>query len=272
MALSVRERKELFSATKERLGQVIGASGKSEELVRLTKEIVQAAQKLAQGTNDDMRNKSTSILAEFVIAAKRIAQDTRAVDAASLQKLSSTRKAVEVLVEELDAWHSPQSSSRDETDLGLENILVRTSSQTEKAGGGGSVGVGLKVGNRSSPTGSTSSASNIVVNTEQEKILLIDLRIQQEELVKKKEPQCSPTQHRGKTEDTLKMLVVGLSRSISQLMDLAGQRSLCKETLIDPAITLARMICILLDVVDCLFVSKYPMRMQVGVFKILCSQ
>lgn len=266
MALSPRERKELFSATKERLAEVIGASGKSEELVMLTTQIVKAVKRLAQGTDDGIRNRSTSTLAEFVIAAKRIAQDTRAVDAASLQKLSSTRKAVEVLVEELDAWHSSQSSSRDETDSCLENILDRTSSQSEICSSSNGGGRGKMVRNKSSPTISSSgSCGNFMVVTEQEKKLLVELKYQQEELLKKKEPQKSPTQHRSKADDMLGMVVAGLSRSTSQLMDLAGQRSPSKEVLIDPAIMLAKMICILLDVVDGLFVSKYPMRMQVGV-------
>lgn len=262
MALSARERRELFSATMDRLAKVIGASGKSEELVKLTTQIVQAAKKLVQGTPDDIRNRSTATLAEFVIAAKKIAQDTRAVDAASLQKLSSTRKAVEVLVEELDAWHSSQLPSRDETDLTLENILGKLSQTETVSGGGGGGGMG----SRTSPTDS-GGGGTAVVATEREKRLLLELRSQQDELAKKKEPQNSATQFHGKTEDTLGMVVAGLSRSTSQLMDLAGQRSPCKEALMDPAITLAKMICILLDVVDSLFVSKYPMRAQVRFFK-----
>ena len=256
MVLSARERKDLLATTKEQLAEVIGASGKSEELVRLTKEIVQAVKKLAEGTRDDIRNKSTATLADFVIAAKRIAQDTRAVDAASLQKLSSTRKAVEVLVEELDTWH--QSRAVDESDFALANILNRNSFQGDQVGSSSGGGSGLVRGNS---TGSNNSA----VSSEYEKKLVVELRSLQKELAKRKEPQNSPTQHQGKTEDILAKVVAKLSHCTSQLLELAGQKSPEKESLMDNAITLARMICILLDVVDSLFVSKYPMRMQVNI-------
>ena len=262
MALTSRERRELFSETKERLAQVIGASGKAEELVRLTTQIVQGSKKLVVGTPEGLRTRSTATLADFVIAAKKIAQDTRAVDAASLQKLSSTRKAVDLLLDELDAWHSSQGSGRDEVDLMLEDFLGKAPDNCSSNSSGVSSGGG--VGNRTSPTDRPSSTGNAMVMSEHERRLLAELKSRQEELARKKEPQNYPTPLQGRAEDTLQMVVSGLSRSTSQLMDQAGQRSPNKESMIESTITVARLICILLDVVDNLFVSKYPMRPQVS--------
>jgi hypothetical protein len=262
--LTAKERRDLYSSTMERLTEVIGASGKAEELVKLTTQIVQATKRLAQDTPDAMKNKSTAILAEFVLAAKKIAQDPRAVDSVSLQKLSSSRKAVETMVKELDSWLTTQSD-RDETDISLEDILSQTSSNSRSSvlipggvkgpspvgmGGGGT---GMK---RTSPTESGPIISEL------ERKLLIELQRQQAELTRKVEPQGKPGQH-GDPEQTLKMVVSGLSRSTSELMDLAGQKAPTKESLLEPATTLAKMVSILMDLVDTLFVSKFPMRAQV---------
>ena len=286
----------------QRLTEVIGASGKADELVKLTTQIVQAAKKLAQSTPDAMKNRSTATLAEFVMAAKKIAQDPRAVDSASLQKLSSSRKAVEALIKELDAWLTSQET-RDETDITLEDILTQTSAsnkrsslliQSTSGGGGGGMGgfskelmsappsLAASAGGmrRGSPTdislpGSSSNSgggSSVIISSssgiggpsELELKLLKELRRQHEELTRKAEPQAKPSQH-GDPEQVLKVAVAGLSRSTAQLMDLAGQKiPASKESLLDPATTLAKMVSILMDLVDSLFVSKFPMRSQVG--------
>jgi len=259
MALSARDRRELLSETKDRLSQVIGASGKAEELVKLTTQIVQGCKKLVEGTPEGLRTRSTATLAEFVIAAKKIAQDTRAVDSASLQKLSSSRKAVDSLVDELDVWHSSRSSGKDEVDLIFENILGTCPPESSSSGGG--------MGRKTSPTDrrpSSSNAGSASVSSEHERRMLAELKSCQDELMRKKEPQEYPTPIQGRTEDTLQMVVRGLSRCTSQLMDLANQKAPYRETLLEPATTVARLICTLLDVVDNLFVSKYPMRPQVS--------
>ncbi len=259
MALTARERRELFSETKDRLSKVIGASGKAEELVKLTTQIVQACKKLVEGTPEGLRARSTATLAEFVIAAKKIAQDTRAVDSASLQKLSSSRKAVDLLVVELDAWHSSRTSGKDEIDISLDNILGTAPPDVGSSSGG------CGVGRKTSPTGRrpNSICGSAQVISEHEKRLVAELKSQHNELARKKEPQQYPTPLQGNTEDTLKMVVSGLSRSTSQLTDQASQRAPSKELLVEPAITVARLICTLLDVVDNLFVTKFPMRPQV---------
>lgn len=270
MALTAKDQRDLYSATMERLAAVIGASGKADELVKLTTQIVQAAKKLSQDTPDAMKTKSTVTLAEFVMAAKKIAQDTRAVDSVSLQKLSSSRKAVEVLVKELDAWHTSQEKKDDtDTDLSLDDILIQTSvgsrtsilgqsvnsaSRTSLVSGQGGTGTGSK---RSSPT----EVGPLV--SEQEKKLLSELRRQQEELTRKAEPQVTAGCSHGDPEQTLKLAVTGLSRSISQLIDLGGQKAPGKEALLEPAVVLAKMVSLLMDLVDTLFVSKFPMRTQV---------
>ncbi len=264
--LSQKERRDLYSSTMERLTEVIGASGKAEELVKLTTQIVQAAKKLVEGTPDAMKNKSTITLAEFVIAAKKIAQDTRAVDSVSLQKLSSTRKAVELLLKEIDGWHTTHSA-KDE--ISLDDILRVTASQKSRTehrnslilsgrdsalGQQGVGAVAAKTGGKGSPIEPTV--------TEQEKKLVAELKKQQDGLMKRAEPQTNPSLC-GNPEEMLKVAVAGLSRSASQLMDQAGERTSSKETLLEPTITLAKMVSILMDIVDTLFVNKFPMRSQV---------
>lgn len=285
MALTAKDQRDIYSATMERLAAVIGASGKADELVKLTTQIVQAAKKLSQDTPDAMKTKSTATLAEFVMAAKKIAQDTRAVDAASLQKLSSSRKAVEMLVKELDSWHTAQSSKDDTTDLSLDDILIQTSAGSRSSlsgqsvsrtslssqaassrtslsglGGGGSGGGGGGGGSGSKRSSPTEVGPQV---SEQEKKLLSELQRQQEELTRKAEPQVAAGRSHGDPEQTLKLAVAGLSRSISQLIDLGGQKAPYKEALLEPALVLAKMVSLLMDLVDTLFVSKFPMRTQV---------
>lgn len=256
--LTAKERRDLYSSTLERLAEVIGASGKAEELVKLTTQIVQAAKKLAQDTPDAMKNRSTAILAEFVLAAKKIAQDPRAVDSVSLQKLSSSRKAVETMVKEIDSWLTAQSA-KDDTDITLEDILSQTSSNNPRSS------VLVTPGGVKGPSpvmkGSSPTESGPIVS-EQERKLLNELQRQQADLARKAEPQGKPGHH-GDPEQTLKVVVAGLSRSTSQLMDLAGQKAPTKESLLEPATVLAKMVSILMDLVDSLFVSKFPMRSQV---------
>lgn len=277
MALTAKERRELYSSTMQRLTEVIGASGKADELVKLTTQIVQATKKLAGNTPDVLKNRSTATLAEFVIAAKKIAQDTRAVDSTSLQKLSSTRKAVESLLKELDAWHS-SLSTKDETDDPLKDILTQTSSMGARTESRSSLASGVRgtsMGgtatataaaainpNPGTSTGGRKPSPTNSLSVEQEKRLLNELKRQQEELARKAEPQGKPGHH-GDPEETLKVTVSGLSRSTSQLMDLSGQKCPSKESLLEPTITLANMVSILMDLVDSLFVSKFPMRSQV---------
>lgn len=257
MTLGVKERKELVSVTMDRLTSVIGASGKAEELVRLTTQIVQAAKRLAEDTPEPTKTRSTAVLAEFVIAAKKIAQDVRAVDSSSLQKLSSSRKAVESLVKELDEWHEAQISktrgvgAREE--LSLDDILAQTN-QMSRQDSRSSSGVGT-IGKSSPPESPI---------TEQEKRLQAELKRQLEALQRKSEPQSNPEQH-GNPEEILRTAVGGLTRSTKELTELsAGQRAPNKEALLEPTVLLARMVSMLMDLVDSLFVSKFPMRTQVG--------
>lgn len=301
MPLTAKERRDLCSATAQRLTEVIGASGKAEELVKLTTQIVQAAKRLAEDTPDTLKNRSTALLAEFVIAAKKIAQDTRAVDATSLQKLSSSKKAVEALLKDLEAWHASQES-KDDTDLSLDDILVQTAASVGRTesrsslvaaggggkrgsvvlggstntgvsggggggaggGGGGGAGVQGQGARRNSPSDLYSASSD------HERRLLNELKQQQEALSKKSEPQTINL--RGNPEEVLKVSVSGLSRSTSQLVDVVGQKMPTKESLLEPAIVMAKMVSNLLDLVDSLFVTKFPMRSQVGAGEMLCRR
>ena len=257
MTLGVKERKELVSVTMERLTSVIGASGKAEELVRLTTQIVQAAKRLAEDTPEPTKTRSTGVLAEFVIAAKKIAQNVRAVDTNSLQQLSSTRKAVESLVKELDGWHEahiPKQQQAISQEPSLEEILAQTNSISRQE-------------SRSSFASGKGSPTESPV-TEQEKRLGTELKRQLEALQRKAEPQSNPEQH-GNPEEILRTAVGGLTRSTKELMELSGQGASgqkipSKEALLEPTVLLAKMVSMLMDLVDSLFVSKFPMRSQVS--------
>ena len=246
MVLGAKERKEVVSVTLERLSSVIGASGKAEELVRLTTLIVQATKKLVEETPEPTKTRSTATLAEFVMAAKRIAQDARAVDSNSLQQLSATKRAVENLVRELDSWHESQTPDRD---LSLDEILSQTSQMSRQD-------------SRSSSGSRGKGSPPITPTSELEKKLLAELKRQHETLLKKTDPQTNPQQH-GQPDDVLKMAVTGLSRSIKEMTELSSQKNPSKEALIEPTILLAKMVSVLMDLVDSLFVSKFPMRTQV---------
>ena len=238
--MDAEERRELVAETLEHLQNVIGASGRAEELIRLTTQVVQNGKRLFEGVPEDMRTKNTAILAEFVMAARTIAKDARAVDSSSLQKLGRTKRAVEALVTELDNWHASQAPlRRAEIELDLENLV-----QDPKSRSGGS------------------SPPQVPVS-ERERKLTEELMKQQVKLLKKKDPQTAPDQH-GSPEDVLKMAVTGLVRSSADLVEQAGQKNPSKELLLEPMILMSRMVAMLMDLVDSLFVSKYPMRTQVN--------
>ena len=225
-------RKELVRTANDHLANVIGASGKAEELVRLTTEIVKATRSLCQGTPEATQQNSTVTLAAFVKAAKAIAQNPRAVDSASLQQLSASKKAVETLVCELDEWHSTRT--RDEGHAALERLY--------------------------------SDGPADPGPTEQERKLADELKRQQGSLMKKREPQSEPSQH-GKPEEVLDIAIRGLEASAQELSRVAEEKNPTRRSLYEPMLTIVKMVSMLLDVVDSLFVSKYPMRSQVSGYK-----
>lgn len=228
--MDTRQRNELIVSTREYLEGVIGTTGRAEELVRMTTQIVQNGKRLTEGVPENLRQRSTATLAEFVMAAKAIAKDTRAVDSGLLQTLAAAKRAVETLVGDLESWHDSQTPGKTE-DRALTELL-----------------------HDSSPPGTPLS--------EKEKRLTEDLRRQQKILRRKREPQTAPRQH-GPPEDALRAAVGGIKRSASEMMEAAGQKSTSKEALLDPMLLTSKMVCVLMDLVDSLFISKFPMRAQV---------
>lgn len=248
MDLDVQQRKEIISITNERLSLVIGASGNAEELVSLVTQIVKALKKLIGGAPEATKTKGTSTLAEFVFAAKKIAQDARAVDSNSLQQLSSTRKAVESLVKELDSFYeSQQKSSRD---IDLHSLLKQPTSIHSRP---------------IDPVNAVSRVSPIdpPPTTEREHRLAVELQNQLEVLHSKAEPQKNPVQH-GEPSDVLTTAMTGLQRATVALVEVAGHKAPAKALVLEPTLILSKMVSMLMDLVDSLFVSKYPMRTQVS--------
>ncbi len=246
MDLDVDERREIVSTTIERLSLVIGASGNAEELVSLVTQIVKALKKLIAGAPDATKTRGTSSLAEFVFAAKKIAKDARAVDSASLQQLSRTKKAVESLVKEVNLFYESQQSYS--SDVELESLLRQTSLPSRPAEPVNDVG-------RVSPTDAPPT-------TETERRLAAELRRHQESLQAKTEPQRNPVQH-GQPSDVLRTAMVGLQRATGALVDASGHKAPAKGSVLEPTLLLTKMVSMLMDLVDSLFVSKYPMRTQV---------
>ena len=249
MGMGKKERKELVSATISQLEEVLPASGKPEELVKLTTAIVQGTKKLLDGIPEDLQTKSTSTLSEFVVAARLIAKDPRSVDAAARRALSNSRKAVDALVRELNSWHDErQGEETVSEDVVLDRLASETTSVTNNVGAVAT-----------SPTKKGPSQDDVA----KEKELRDELRKEQITLWKKTEPQQAPVQH-GKPSEALTETTEHLKTSASALVEAAGQKTLSPVDLLEPVLQLTRSVSVLLDLVDSLFVNRYPMRSQVG--------
>ena len=171
-----RERTALFRSVQDDLANVIGASGHPDELVRLTTSIVQGTKKFLVGIPDDLSTKSTAALTGFVKAARHIAKNPQAVDAKAVQELSSTRRAVETLVNQLESWHSSFTPVE-------EDVLEEFSDR------------------RSSPEAPPVS--------EQGARLVKELEQHKKQLLSKTEPQHNPPKH-GKAEEMLAIALKGV--------------------------------------------------------------
>jgi hypothetical protein len=255
-----KERKELVSATISQLEEVLPASGKPEELVRLTTAIVQSTKKLLDGTPEDLRTKSTATLSDFVVAARIIAKDPRSVGSSSRQALSSSRRAVDALVRELNSWHARRQSEEtpgEEPEVVLSSLSRITSEPAS-------------LNRLSSINGSGSGPGPTVVpgaNPEEaakERELRDALRKEQITLWKKTEPQLAPTQH-GKPSEVLTDMTEKLKNSARVLVEIASQKAPGPAELLEPALQATRAVSVLLDLVDSIFVNRYPMRSQVSV-------
>lgn len=232
MAMDARERRQVITAVQDNLANVIGASGNREELVRLTTSIVQGTKKVLVGVPEELSAKSTSVLSNFVVSARSIAKNPRAVDAKDVQELSSCRRAVELLVNELENWHSSQGSDRDSEEAVLESFSS----------------------DRKSPEAQPLS--------EREQRLLHELKKLQSTIQRKKDPQKSPPDP-SNVDEALDLCLKGANRASAELSQACEARMPSREQLLEPLILMCKMVSTLLDIVDSLFVSKYPMRSQV---------
>lgn len=258
MGMGRKERKELVAATISQLEEVLPASGKPEELVKLTTAIVQSTKKLLEGTPEELITKSTATLSDFVVAARSIAKDPRSVDASTRQALSNSRKAVDALVRELNTWHDErQGGGKGSEDA--EVVLNRIASET-------SIGAGLPRQNSANGDGAVPGRRGSVQTPEdgaKEKELRDELKKEQITLWKKTEPQQAPTQH-GKPSDVLTTTTGDLKTGAKDLVEVASQKNPSPAVLLEPALQVTKSVSILLDMVDSLFINRYPMRSQVG--------
>ena len=251
-----KERKELVSATISQLEEVLPASGKPEELVRLTTAIVQSTKKLLDGTPEELHTKSKVTLSDFVVAARIIAKDPRSVDSSSRQALSSSRRAVDALVRELNSWHDRRQS--EETPGEDQEVVLSSLSRITSEP--------VSLNRLSSLNGSGSGSGTSVSSPEEtakEKELRDALRKAQITLWKKTEPQQAPTQH-GKPSEVLTETTGKLTGGAKVLVEVASQKSPGPAELLVPAVQVTRAVSVLLDLVDSIFVNRYPMRAQVS--------
>ena len=247
MALDRKGRKELVSETISRLEEVLPASGKPEELVKLTTRIVQNTKMLLSETPEDLATRSTTTLSEFVVAARVIAKNPQSMDASARQKLSNSRRAVEALVKELDSWHD-ESHRRRKISEDADVVLNRLASQTS-----------LSASKSSSGLGTHAEQSQ---EDEKTKQVREELKKEQIALWKKTEPQQAPVQH-GKPIEALTSATGQLQQATRGLKHAAAMKAPSPIELLEPALLLARTVSVLMDLVDSLFVNRYPMRSQV---------
>ena len=229
--MDARERHQVITAVQDDLANVIGASGNPEELVRLTTSIVQGAKKVLVGVPEELSTKSTSILSKFVVSARSIAKNPRAVAFKDVQELSSSRRAVELLISELETWHSSQGNVGDS-----EDVLESFSSEAK-----------------------TPDPQPL---SEKEQRLVRELKKLQSVIERKKQPQSAPPNQTDVVQ-ALDSSLKGANRASTELIQACEARTPTKGQLLEPLILMCKMVSTLLDIVDGLFVSKYPMRSQV---------
>ena len=239
MSMTLREKETVLASINDNLANVVGASGQPEELVRLTTAIVQGTKRLLEGVPEGLSSRSTSALTSFVLCAKSVAKDPRGVDATAIKQLSSTRSEVDKIVQELEKWHFKSKSPVPED---LSEVMVSITKPHQDS--------------RQSP--------DRPLESERETQLTWDLKHRRDTLLMKMDPQRVPPPV-GNPQEVMMTAVKGLMRGADELTKYADGKMPSKDALLEPMVLVVDMVCKLLDLVDNLFVSKYPMRSQVSV-------
>lgn len=240
-----KERAAIVATLQENLLNVVGASGNPEKLVKVTTEIVQGTKRLvgAKGMPEDLTKRATDILSAFIKSASVIAKNPRGVDSKAIQEFSTNRKAVEKVVADLDKWHV-NAVRRSSPVMELNEVVESITKPQENS-------------HRNSPESPEES--------DREKKLTWELQRKRDTLLMKMDPQTNPPQVKD-VGDTLMVAVKGLMRGAEELSKCTEGKLPAKESLLEPMGLITDMVCKLLDVVDNLFVSKYPMRSQVSLY------
>jgi hypothetical protein len=242
--MDVQERSALVSSIQENLLSVVGASGNPEQLVKLTTDVVKGTKRLmnVEGIPEELTTRTTSVLTDFIKSAHIIAKNPRGVDAKAIQDFSTNRKAVEKIVKIIDDWHV-KATRKTSPVMELDRVMD-------------SINKPLEV-HRKSPEAPDDS--------EKERTLTREIQRKRDMLLTKMEPQANPPQF-GNVSETLTVAVKGLMRGADDLSKTIDMKIPSKENLLEPMILITDMVCKLLDVVDTLFVTRYPMRSQVYSF------
>ncbi len=234
--MNQKQKEILFSTIKDNLGNIVGASGQPEELVRLTTAVVQGTKRLIEGVPEHLSASSTSALTAFVLCAKSVAKNPRGVDGKVIQQLSFTRSEVERNVKELEKWHLRSRSPLLED---LADVMDSISKPQE---------------NRTSPEADP-----------EPKNLTWDLQRKRDALLLKMDPQKNYQDPIDDPQEVMVTAVQGLMKGADELTKHCEGKLPSKDTLLESMMLVVDMVCQLLDLVDSLFVSKYPMRSQVSI-------
>lgn len=240
MSMGQKEKEALFSSIQENLAGIVGASGQPEELVRLTTAIVQGTKRLLEGVPESLSASCTTALTSFVICAKSVAQNPRGVDSTVIKQLSTTRSEVERSVNSLGKWHFRTRSPLPEDLTQVMEAITRPQEQS-----------------RISPEACS--------DAERERKLMWELQRKRDALLLKMDPQQSP-EHISNPNEVMVTAVQGLMKGADELTKHTDGKMPSKDLLLEPMILVVDMVCKLLDLVDSLFVSKYPMRSQVCMY------
>ena len=240
-----KERLEVVGAIARDL-KALPTDGQAAELVKLTTNVVNQTKKLFEGAPESVAGEGKTVLAQFVMAARAIAQDPSSVGPKALKTLTSSKQDVELLVRRLNNWHATKSSGserKSSMEINLEQI---------------------------SPSAPASPPRSPV--SELELGLVRKLQGARQELQLRKEVRRANSLEE-EPRSILKAAVVVLNTSVQEMehelsKESPGPR---REPLLEPLLNMSQHVCKLLDLEDTLFVAKFPMRKQVCVCVCTCA-
>ena len=240
--------------SKERL-EVVGAITRdlttlpterdASKLVKLTTNVVNHAKKLLEGAPESVVGEGKTVLAQFVLATRAVAQDPSTAGPKALKTLAASKQDVEVLVKRLNNWHATRyagSERKSSMEINFEQIA---------------------------PSPAASPPRSPVSELEQSLVRRVQAARQELQLRKEVRPSNSLEEE---PHTILKAAVLVLNSAVQEMEQELSKESPGprREPLLEPLLNLTQHVCKLLDLEDTLFVAKFPMRKQVCVCVCVC--